>query len=78
MLQFCWMNIWHPHGPARKKRADYRLAADAKYLDITSISFVQQNRVYFEMRKNLTFLVLDESQEVFQTYQEQNCPRSIR
>ena len=29
------------------------------------------------MRKNLIFLVLNESQEVFQTDQGQNCPRSV-
>ena len=49
------LNIWHPEGPVNKKAADYRLAVDAKYLEITSISFVQQNSVDYEMHKKLTF-----------------------
>ena len=54
MFQFYSINIWHPQVPAMKKKktqktADYRLAADSKYLDVTRNSFVQQNSVDSEM-----------------------------
>ena len=46
----------HTQGSAKKQATYYRLASAAKYLDITSICFVQQNGVASEMHKKRTFL----------------------
>ena len=41
------------------------------------MSFAQQNSVDSEMRKNLTFLVLNDNQDVFKTYYGQDQPKRL-